>query len=230
MRIIALLALLTCAAFASAADKKPATRPALPITTQWYSLFDGKTLRNWKPADFAGGGEIAVKDGKFLLPLPKGGDMTGAVWDGGGLPESDFEIALDAQRTDGSDFFCALTFPVGKSAASLVLGGWGGNVCGISSIDFQDAANNSTTTSHEFKKGEWYGVRMRVQKDKLLAWLDDEKIVDVVIKGKKVNTRLECEPCKPLGMATWNTAGAIRELRIRLLKPEEIKKVKDDEP
>jgi len=214
---------------AAAAPGKEASAPApRPATQQvvgldWYDLFDGKTLRNWKITQFGGHGTPTVTDGVLIIPMPAGGDMSGVTWAGPPLPKYNYEISLDAKRIDGGDFFLGLTFPVGDSHASLILGGWGGSVCGISCLDFEDASRNETTTTHEFKKDQWYSVRVRVFREGIQAFLDDEKIVDVNTKGRKVDVRMECEPCKPLGIATWNTAGAYRSIRMRLLTEDEIK-------
>src|SRR3954466_1522750 len=87
-------------------------------------LFDGKTLNNWQAADFEGAGDPRVEDGQLILPF--GERLTGVRWTGPDLPRMNYEIAFDAKRTDGSDFFCGLTFPYNESYASLIIGGWGG--------------------------------------------------------------------------------------------------------
>lgn len=238
LAVVALsLALPACTTKSSA----PATRPAavagapkaaapatklvaatLSVTEEWFDLFDGKTLKNWKMADFAGGGEPIAKDGNIVIPLPAGGDMSGLFWAGIPLPKANYEISLQTQRTDGGDFFCGLTFPVNDSHATLVLGGWGGGVCGISCLDFEDASRNDSSSSREFKNKTWYSVRMRVFKDRLQAWVGDDRIVNVSLKDRKVNVRIECEACRPVGLATWNTAAAVRDFRIRLLRADEL--------
>lgn len=45
-----------------------------------------------------------------------------------------------------SEFFCGLTVPVrtGTECVSLIVGGWGGSLVGISSIDGLDASETST--------------------------------------------------------------------------------------
>ena len=62
---------------------------------------------------------------------------------------------MEARRVEGDDFFYCLTFPYRDTHATFVLGGWGGSVCGISSIDFMDAMDNSTMTAREFEEGKW---------------------------------------------------------------------------
>jgi len=188
---------------------------------KWISLFDGKTLKNWNRTQFGGEGDVYVKDGQMILEM--GADLTGVTWKKKEtLPRIDYEVTLDAKRVDGTDFFCALTFPVNKDACSLVLGGWGGGLCGLSSIDGMDASENDTTTFQEFKNGQWYRVRLRVMKKRIQAWLDKEQIVDADITGSKISVRIEVELSRPFGIATWQTTGAIKNIRIRKLKPDEL--------
>ena len=58
--------------------------------------------------------------------------MTGITWTNE-VPTNNYEISLEAMRVEGSDFFCALTFPVGNDPCSFIVGGWGGGVVGLSS-------------------------------------------------------------------------------------------------
>lgn len=176
------------------------------------SLFDGKTLGKWKVTDFGGQGEVAVKDGAIHMDI--GQDMTGITWTGP-LIRMDYEITLDAMRTKGSDFFCGLTFPFGDKPCSLILGGWGGSLCGISNIDYYDAANNETTRMISFENNKWCHVRLRITPDKIEAWLDDEALVNVNVKGRRIDIRAEVELSQPLGIATWQTAGAVRNIIIK---------------
>jgi hypothetical protein len=178
------------------------------------SLFDGKTLGDWKVTDFGGQGDVLIKDGSIILEV--GNDLTGIHWTGP-LVRMNYEITLEAMRVDGSDFFCGLTFPVGSSPCSLILGGWGGTVCGLSNIDYYDAANNETTRVVSYENGRWYRVRLRVTPDKIEAWLDDEKLVDVVTTGRKISIRPEVDASQPLGIASWRTKAAIRNIRLHPL-------------
>ena len=58
------------------------------------------------------------------------GYMTGITWTNE-MPRMGYEISLEAMRVEGSDFFCGLTFPVGKDYLSLIVGGWGGRRGGV---------------------------------------------------------------------------------------------------
>ena len=227
---LALSALLpqTSAKEAAPPQPAPATRPATAPSTApaagWRTLFDGKTLAGWESTDFAGHGEPKVEDGNLVIPF--GEALTGVTYTGGGIPKVNYEVSVEAQRVDGSDFFCALTFPVGESFASLIVGGWGGSVVGISSLDDQDAAHNETTDRMRFEKGRWYRIRLRVQADHLTAWIDEQKVIDVATAGKKVSLRQDIEAAKPFSIATFQTTGAVREVKVRELKADEVGKGK----
>ena len=181
----------------------------------WTPLFDGKTLTNWQPTKFIGEGPVKVESGRIIME--PGNDLTGITWTGPELPATNYELALQAMRLDGSDFFAGVTFPVGDSFCSLILGGWGGSVIGLSSINGMDASENETSQSLEFESGRWYAVRIRVTPAKIEAWLDEKPIVDLALHGNKVDTRIEVEPSRPLGIAAWRTKSALREIRLRRL-------------
>ena len=181
----------------------------------WEPLFDGKTLGNWQSTKFIGEGPVRVENGQIVLE--PGNDLTGITWTGPRLPTTNYELALQAMRLEGGDFFAGVTFPVNDSFCSLILGGWGGTVVGLSSINGMDASENQTSQSIAFEPRRWYDVRIRVTPAKIEAWLDERQIVDVDLKGNKVDTRIEVDPSKPLGVASWRTKSALRAIRLRRL-------------
>jgi len=192
----------------------------------WKSMFDGKTLKGWKVPVFGGDGEVKVEDAAIVLAM--GDPMTGIVWAGDKLPTDNYELALEAKRTQGIDFFATTTFPIGKSFASFVVGGWAGTVVGISCVDYYDAADNVTTNFKAFDDKKWYKIRIRVSEPKLECWIDDEKLVDLERKGHKFDTRIEVDLCKPLGVSSYMTEGVLRKIRIRRLKPDEVEKIRKE--
>ena len=181
-------------------------------TDTWKSLFDGKTLGLWKPTRFGGEGEVSIQDGTIQIAM--GSDMSGITWSGV-FPEQHYEISMDASRVDGTDFFCGLTFPVGKNPCSFIVGGWGGGICGLSSIDGLDAARNDTTKWREFKTGQWYAIRVRVSPNTITCWIDDEKMVEQPLKGRTLSIRDEVAASKPLGIASFATTAGIKNIRFR---------------
>ncbi len=201
--------------------KKVEQVPSKPDSEGWESLFDGKTLGKWKPSDFWKPGKAHVENGTLVLETGTG-DLTGVTWGGDPdmVPRLDYEIVLEAQRVEGSDFFCALTFPYKEDCASLVVGGWGGGVIGISSFDGMDASMNETTNYMEFENKRWYTIRLRVTDNRIRAWIDDKQVVDTEPGERDVDVRIEVEASKPLGLAAWNTKAAYRNIRLRRLLDE----------
>lgn len=178
------------------------------------SLFDGKNLGMWKITDFGGQGNVYAKDNCIFLEI--GSDMTGVTWTGP-VVRMNYEITFDAKRVSGTDIFCGFTFPVGENPCSLILGGWGGEVCGLSNINYYDASDNETTRLVPFENGRWYHVRLRVTPGRIEAWLDDEELVNIEIGDRKIDIRAEMDLSQPLGIATWQTAGAIRNIYLKKL-------------
>ena len=184
----------------------------------WQSLFNGKNLDNWKITEFGGQGYVTVDDNDDIV-IREGADLSGITSTRKDLPTTDYEVKFEAQRQSGTDFFSGFTFPVGDSACSLILGGWGGGVCGISSLDFMDASENETTSYENFVRGRWYKVRVRVTDKLIEAWLDGKRLVKVERELYRIDVRFEMELSKPMGFATYQTVGRIRNARLRKLPP-----------
>ena len=209
---LAAFVLTTCFNLGLAEEAKDA------VGEKWTTLFDGRQLGRWqvvKSEDFAGGGEVGVKDGSLILGTGK--PATGVRLDRE-FPRVNYEIAFEGKRVEGSDFFCGLSFPVDKGSLTLVLGGWSGWVCGLSCIDGRYAIDNDTACGIEFKNGQWYRVRLRVTASAVQVWVDDKQIIDLETEGYELTVSDEMQPCLPLGIATWKTTGALRNLRYRPLK------------
>jgi hypothetical protein len=194
--------------------RQAAAKPSLPFEGEdWQSLFDGKTLTGWRLTEFAGRGEVHCESG--LLVLNMGDPFTGINWTNE-VPKINYEVALDAMRVSGSDFFCGLTVPVRDSHCSLIVGGWGGSLVGISSLDRMDASENETTKFLNLEQGRWYRIRLRVTDKRIEAWIDQDKLINVDISDKQISLRPgDIELSKPFGIASWQTTAALREIRLR---------------
>ena len=255
--------------------------PELPDGSKpinWINLFNGKDLTGWKETDYAGRGNVKVKNGE--LHIENGLVITGVTFTNKTiLPKTNYELEYEAKKVNGTDFFGLLTFPVGDSHASLVTGGWGGAVTGISSINSMDASENDTTVYLKFNKNQWYKFRLRVTPDNLSVWMTpkehlvplkatvasivkayqdeaakngteltakaaekalrqlnpeleknipardtiyfpgESQIIDEPIKDKVIEMRVgEIELSAPLGFATFQSYGVIRNVRLRKLK------------
>jgi hypothetical protein len=209
MRMRAPLPILALAALA-------ATGAAQPKAGEWRPLFDGKSLEGWRETPFADRGNVRVENGVIVLGT---GHLTGITWTGS-FPKSDFEVRFEAQRVDGHDFFSGLTFPVGDSYCTWIVGGWGGGVVGLSNVDGWDASENPTNQWREFEDRRWYALRLRVTSERIQAWIDNEQFVDLPLEGRTIDLRYgEMKLSVPLGFASYGTTAALRKLEYRVLPP-----------
>jgi len=203
-------------AVAPTKEKSPTTVPP----GEWLTMFDSRSLNGWKVVkedSFALAGKVEVKDGAIVLG--EGMPFTGVAWDGE-FPKEDFEVCWEARRQGGIDIFAGLTVPVGEEHVSLVAGGWGDSVVGLSSIDDRNASDNDQTKIMSFKNGEWHKFRLRVTKKKIEAWVDDKQVANVTREGHKFTIYDELKPERPFGFFSWSTEGAVRLVEMQRLKPE----------
>ena len=182
---------------------------------EWRALFDGKTLKGWQPTDFAGHGETEIVDGTIQVNM--GVALSGITYTNE-TPKVDYEVSLQARKIAGGDFFCGLTVPVLEAHCTLIVGGWGGTVMGISSIDGLDASENETMKSLYFETGKWFDIRFQIKADRLKVWVDDEKFIDVDIADRKIEMRAgEIEIAKPFSLSTYSTTAQFKNIRLRKL-------------
>ncbi len=180
------------------------------------SLFDGETLDGWDVIEFGGEGDVEVVDG--AIQMMSGDPLTGiCIAEGTELPKANYEVSLEGMKLEGSDFFCAITFPVNDTFCTMVVGGWGGNLVGLSNLDGRDASENGTKVTRKFAKNQWYAIRIQVLQDRITAWIDDEKLIDESIVDREVSIRNDVITTTPLGITNFITVSALRNIKIRKL-------------
>jgi hypothetical protein len=194
--------------------QRAAGQPVAPFAgAGWRELFDGKSFAGWRVTEFDQGGSVTVTNG--MLVLQRGNPFVG-VNGTNEIPKVNYEIAFDALRVAGNDFFCGLTFPVNDAWCSLIIGGWGGGIVGLSNVDGGDASENETTKYISFETGRWYRLRLRVTEQRIEAWIEQKKVVDLVTTGRKLEVRFgEIMLSRPFGLAAWDTSAAYRAIKIR---------------
>lgn len=214
------------AAAVEAEEEKPVKEP--PVKEGWIPLVQPGSLEGWEATQFGGEGEVKVTDG--ILVLEMGDPLTGVTWKGKEFPKGDFEIKLEAQRVKGNDFLCGLTFPVGDKHASLIAGGWGGGVVGLSSVDGNDASENSTSSYRDFTNGQWYSFRVRVDSEHITAWVDDERVFKQERKGHDFSVRAEVMSNRPLGYCVFQSKVNVRNFAWRSLNKPTSQPTKSSKP
>jgi len=196
---------------------EPASAATLaPIPADALVLLDGTSLGLFEPTSFGGEGAVEVRDDGVHLGM--GMMLTGIRLAAlGDLPTDDYELEVVAARLLGNDFFCGLTFPVRDGFATLIPGGWGGALTGLSCLDGKDASDNETKSFRRYEKGRDYTLRVRVAGGRVHAWIDGERVVDVSIEGRRVHLRTEVLKSAPLGISSFATAARVRSVRLRRL-------------
>ena len=185
--------------------------------SEWKPLFDGKSLDGWRETPFTGKGKVSVEDGAIVLDA--GGPMTGITWTRD-VPRTNYEIRFEGRRIRGGDFFASLTFPVGiPIAPGLRAAGAAISWACRASMD-----GTPRTTKRgpyfNFDNGRWYTLRLRVTEDRITAWIDNNQIINVEIAGRTIGLRPgPTKLCIPLGFMSYNTAGAVRRIEYRPIKP-----------
>ena len=192
-----------------------------PAPRREWKLLADEFAPSWQASGIAEEGRVSIQSGE--IDLQSGQPMTGVrldaqKWKNAGLPTTRYSIEYEAMRVAGNDFFGTVTFPVNDSHASLVIGGWGGTLVGISSIDDMDASENSTRGNAYFENNRWHKVRIEVRDDELRAWINDKLFVNTSTKGRKLGLRSgDIEKCTPFGFASYATQSRIRNVVIRRL-------------
>ena len=173
----------------------------LQAADAWQTLFDGKSLTGWKETAFPRKGAVSVAEGRILLGA--GAPLTGITY-AGTFPRTNYEVRYEAMRVAGGDFFASLTFPVG------------GDIIGVSSIDGWNASENETRNYFTFEDGKWYPIRVAVAPERIECWIGAERVVNVGIAGRQITMRPgDIERSAPLGIASYNTTGAVRQIEYR---------------
>lgn len=190
------------------------------LTADTIALFNGKDLSGWKLADMYGSGTVNVlPDGAVECDF--GNPMTGLVYTNTPL-RMNYELKLEATRVQGSDFFVALTIPIETNYCTVIIGGWGGSLCGVSCYDYMDASENEWSDSVTFENKRWYTLRVRVTPGVLQIFLD-ENLYQARIEfdsPKRFSLRpgSDIDATTPLGLATYGTKARWRNFTATPIK------------
>ena len=171
------------------------------------ALFNGRDLEGWRVASFDGGGAVTVLT-NGIVACAAGDPFSGIVYTNTPL-RMNYELSLEAMRVEGSDFFVALTIPVETNACTVIIGGWGGSLCGISSIDYMDASENQYSEGINLENKRWYTLRVRVTPGVFQVFLDETLYTARVefedTSRFSLRTGSDIDKTLPLGLATYRT-------------------------
>jgi len=180
---------------------------AVAALAEPLALFNGKDLTGWKVPDMTEGGKVRVLP-NGVVECGFGNPMTGIAYTNK-PPTMNYELSLEAMRVQGMDFFCALTIPIETNFCTIIIGGWGGGLCGISSVDYADASENQWCEGLNLQNEHWYTLRVRVTPGVLQVFLDKDLYTARVEFDNSSRFSLrpgsDIDKTKPLGLATYRT-------------------------
>lgn len=185
---------------------------------KWVSMFDGKSLDGWKPftkTEYSKGGKVEVKENS--IHIAEGFPYSYIQWKGK-FPKENYEVFLRTMKPDGNDIFCGILFPVGTNYCSLVLGGWGNSITGLSCIDNMAAADNEYAVMNSYTTNKWYKVTLRVTGTNIMTWVGGKKLIDVDRSKHEISPYFGLEMMAPFGVFTFGTPGAFEEISVRRLE------------
>ncbi len=179
----------------------------------WISLFDGKTLGQWKPSAFGGQGDVEVADGEIVLSF--GSEMTGITWSGA-APKMNYELEHRGPANRRDRLLLWTDVPSRRSSVQLHRWRLGGGVVGLSSLDGKDAARNNTTKYMAFQKA--------LVRDPHPCHRRQDRSLDRQREdGRRRHDRQEDfdsargRSLAPLGISSYATTAGLRNLRWRPL-------------
>lgn len=198
------------AELATALEPKQGKRSRL-VRRNWKTILDVQRLDRWQAGVFGDSDELDLASDGVILPI--GVPLTGITY----LdepPSGSYALEVEATRQYGTDFFLGVTFPVRDEHVTLVLGGWGGTLCGLSCIDGDDASNNGTRTHVEFPNGKRQTVLIEVDGSRVVALVNGDELVNVDLTGKRLEVRNEVLPSVPLGLSSFATCTVVHRVRV----------------
>ena len=99
----------------------------------------------------------------------------------------------------------------------VLIGGWGGGLCGVSCFDFLDASENQWSECLNLENERWYTLRVRVTPGVLQVFLD-ETLFTARVEGPPSRFSLrsgsDIDKTGPLGLATYRTKARWRNFTL----------------
>ncbi len=118
--------------------------------------------------------------------MSQGNDMTAITYAKADFPKMDYEVAFEAKRIRGNDFFCHDHVSGRQGPLLARRGRLGRGVVGLSNIDDKDASENRNQQPQEFRaRTSGIASRIRVTSGRIAAWIDDKQVVNFATKGRQ---------------------------------------------
>jgi hypothetical protein len=199
-------------------------KPPPPQAQQSNKVDEGDLLKNglagwtvYTGNEFQKPGKVEFRNDTLSISA---GDPYGGVSLASDFMKDHYEVSLQARRTGGNDIFCGILFPVGKDYCSMVLGGWGNSLSGLSMINGLFASENETAYPESFTNHVWVDVTLRVSPDAIRVFTGTNEIISQEREDRLIEPYPGLEVFEPFGFFTYETDAEIRRVRVRELPAE----------
>jgi len=102
-----------------------------------------------------------------------------------------------------------LTCPFDTTHAFLAVGSPG--------VSLGNVDGGSAMAMFPFKQGTWHALRLRVTRPRISFFVDEKPVLDVPTVGHALALPPTWDVLKAFGIGTWQTTGALRNIRVRRL-------------
>ncbi|TWT38708.1 serine/threonine-protein kinase [Blastopirellula retiformator] len=133
-------------------------------------------------------------------------------------PPREYELEVSFTRLTGTQSI-ALLFVDGEGEAAYDIDGWGEHLVGIQNIDGRNMNQNRTgVTRHALVNGERYRATIRVRRDRVEAFLNDDLVATYLGDGANLSMlELWRMPQPSLGIGAYDCKTVFHKIRIRNL-------------
>lgn len=159
-----------------------------------------------------GAGQWQVEDGA-LQQLSRAQNVTTTFGD---QNWTDYEYSLQARKLGGAEgFLIPFRVTSERDFYWLNLGGWNNTEHAIEGADGGPKRTVGSRIPGRIEEGRWYDLRIRVEDDHVVAWVDGEKLFDQSLGGDQTAKGR-------VGVGTWATSAEYRNLKVTDLDGNEL--------
>ena len=132
-------------------------------------------------------------------------------------PTGEYDFKVSFTRNSGVHSV-VLIFVAGNGQAGFEIDAWGQHLAGIQNVKGETVRTNATKVENQtLKNGQKYTVEIRVRKDHVNVYLDDQKLVGYRGNGSDLSMSdfWKLKNAKALGIGAWQPSTTFHSIQLR---------------